>query len=497
MSVARAGDAGALIDLGDVSFDELQAALAVAKRFPGVDAAIAGHSSILVLHDGLLDSRALTAHLETGLPASGEPAMSGRTHELRVGVNENDAPDLPRLLSGSGMTREEFLAELASLRLRARYLGFRPGFAYLEGLPAKWKLPRLSTPRMTVPAGSMGIAGTMAGFYSEVSPGGWNLIGRTDAILWNPWAARPNLIAPGDGVCIKPTEERLVAHETQPSPEGLDSGSDLAEVVGGGQLTLLVSSGERARCSAGLPEGGAFDPQAAAAANAAVGNRAEAPLLECVAVGPTIRFLAECLVSWSGATVDLKVNGRPVASSQQISVKSGEVLTTGPLRDGFRGYLAIHPEPVDDGGPFRAHPTIVAPGRRLRGRAGPSQSPRIRTLARSSRRLIRALAGPHPVEEAELKRIESRSWTVTTLLDRVGIRLRPNEGNEADLPANLPSCGMQFGTVQWHPDGNLVVLGPDHPITGGYLQPFTVMRDELWKLALLRPDESVRWAIGR
>lgn len=497
MSAARAGDAGVLIELGDVSFDELQAALAVAKRFPGVVTAIAGHSSILVLYDGLPDVRALSENLESGLPAGGDSAGSGRTHEVPLGVHETDAPDLPRLLSRVGITRQEFLAELGSLRLRARYLGFRPGFAYLEGLPVHWVLPRLKTPRMAVPAGSLGIAGTMAGFYSEVSPGGWNLIGRTDAVLWDAWAARPNLIAPGDVVCIKPTEEVLAVHEPPLARKNLESGLDLAEVIDRGQLTLLVSSGDRARCSAGLPEGGPFDPQAAAAANAAVGNRSEAPLLECVAVGPTIQFLAECVISWAGASVDLKVNGRPVAASQQISVRLGDVLTTGPLREGFRGYLAIHPEPVDDGGPFPARPAIVTPGRRLRGRTGPSQSPRIRTLARSSRLLIRALAGPHSVGQAELKRIETRSWTVTPLLDRVGIRLRPNEESREDLPANLPSCGMQFGTVQWHPDGNLVVLGPDHPITGGYLQPFTVVREELWKLALLRPGESVRWAIGR
>lgn len=497
MSIARAGDGGALIELGAVSFDELQAALVAAKGHPGVKAAIAGHSSILVLHDDPIDLEQLAVSLESGLTADSDPKLCSTTHELRVSVTERDSLDLPRLLSVAGMTRSEFLAELASLRLRARYLGFRPGFAYLEGLPARWNLPRLSTPRVNVPAGSLGITGTMAGFYSEVSPGGWNLVGRTDAILWNPWAARPNLIAPGDVVGINPTEERLLAHESQRPVGNVDSRSELAEVVASGQLTLLVRSGDRGRCVSGLPEGGPFDPQAAAVANGAVGNRAGAPILECVAVGPTIRFLTDCVVSWSGATIDMRVNGRPLAGSQQISVRSEDELTTGPLREGLRGYLAIHPEPVDDGGPFQARPTFVTSGHRLRGQTGPSQSLRIRTLARSSRLLIRALAGPHPVEETELRLIESRSWTVSTLLDRVGIRLLPNEGGVPDLPANLPSCGMQFGTVQWHPDGNLVVLGPDHPITGGYLQPITVLRNELWKLALLRPGESVRWAIER
>jgi urea carboxylase len=52
---------------------------------------------------------------------------------------------------------------------------------------------------------------------------------------------------------------------------------------------------------------------------------------------------------------------------------------------------------------------------------------------------------------------------------------------------------MQFGTLQWHPDGSLIAMGPDHPVTGGYLQPATVVSDDLWKLAQLAPGEVVRF----
>jgi len=497
VSAARAGDAGALIELGDVSFDELQTAVRVAKASPGVEAAIAGHSSILVLHDVTFDAPDLIGRIKAALEATIQARPTGRTRALRVSVSERDAPDLARLLAGTGMSRANFVAELASLRLRARYLGFRPGFAYLEGLPPGWAMPRLSTPRAAVPSGSLGVAGAMAGFYAEVSPGGWNLIGRTDSRLWDPWAAQPNLIASGDVVHILPTDETLESPDTLLKPHMPDSGLDLAELVAGGQLTLLVRAADRTRCSVGLPEGGPFDPEAAAAANAAVGNRPDAVLLECVAVGPTLRFVSDCLVSWVGASADIRVNGRHVEVAQQIVMGSEDTLSVGPLHEGFRGYLSIHPEPVDDGAPFEARPTVVVSGSRVRGRNGKTQSPRIRTLARSSRLVIRGLAGPHRVEEMDLRRIESTPWTVSTLLDRVGIRLRANQECRVDAPADLPSCGMQFGTVQWHPDGNLVVLGPDHPITGGYLQPFTVPRDERWKLAWLRPGESVRWMIER
>ena len=60
------------------------------------------------------------------------------------------------------------------------------------------------------------------------------------------------------------------------------------------------------------------------------------------------------------------------------------------------------------------------------------------------------------------------------------------------LPADLPSLGAQFGTLQWHADGTLMALGPDHPVTGGYLQPATVISSERWKLAQLAPGDRVR-----
>ena len=77
-------------------------------------------------------------------------------------------------------------------------------------------------------------------------------------------------------------------------------------------------------------------------------------------------------------------------------------------------------------------------------------------------------------------------------MNRVGIRLAPVREIAAALPANLPSCGMQFGTLQWHPDGSLMAMGPDHPVTGGYLQPATVVSDDLWKLGQLAPGDRVR-----
>ena len=79
-----------------------------------------------------------------------------------------------------------------------KFLGFQPGFAYLEGLPAQLHLPRRARPRKTVPAGSVALASGYCGIYPAAGPGGWHLIGRTDVPLFDPAASRPTRFLPGD-----------------------------------------------------------------------------------------------------------------------------------------------------------------------------------------------------------------------------------------------------------------------------------------------------------
>jgi len=102
------------------------------------------------------------------------------------------------------------------------------------------------------------------------------------------------------------------------------------------------------------------------------------------------------------------------------------------------------------------------------------------------RKQIRIMLGPHPAPPLP------EEWEVTPHMNRVGIRLRPLEKIDVKLPTELLSCGAQFGTLQWHADGTLVALGPDHPVTGGYLQPATVISTERWKLAQLAPGDRIR-----
>ncbi len=125
------------------------------------------------------------------------PARPGREHEIGVVFDGLDLPDVADKLE---LSLPGLIEGLCKTQFVVKFLGFQPGFAYLEGLPQEWHIPRLETPRKSVPAGSVALGGAYCGIYPAQGPGGWRLIGRTDARLFNPVASSPALFQPGDSV---------------------------------------------------------------------------------------------------------------------------------------------------------------------------------------------------------------------------------------------------------------------------------------------------------
>ncbi len=89
------------------------------------------------------------------------------------------------------------------------FIGFQPGFPYLGGLASGLNTPRRAEPRVQVPAGSVGIGGSQTGIYPLATPGGWQLIGRTDITLFNPQQQPPTLLRPGDHIRFVPQKEGI------------------------------------------------------------------------------------------------------------------------------------------------------------------------------------------------------------------------------------------------------------------------------------------------
>ena len=108
-----------------------------------------------------------------------------------------DGPDLAEVARLTGLGEDEVVAAHAGTPWRVAFGGFAPGFAYLVGGDPRLQVPRRDEPRTRVPAGAVGLAGEFSGVYPRESPGGWQLIGRTDAVMWDLDRDPPALLAAG------------------------------------------------------------------------------------------------------------------------------------------------------------------------------------------------------------------------------------------------------------------------------------------------------------
>lgn len=115
-----------------------------------------------------------------------------------------DGPDLAEVAEKTGLTARQVIDRHAERSYLVYCVGFAPGFTYCGELDQRLALPRRASPRVKVPAGSVAIAGRQTGIYAVDSPGGWHLIGRTDAVLFDPRANPPARFKPGDRIRFRP-----------------------------------------------------------------------------------------------------------------------------------------------------------------------------------------------------------------------------------------------------------------------------------------------------
>jgi KipI family sensor histidine kinase inhibitor len=151
-----------------------------------------------VLFDGVTDRPALEQLLGAWTP---DHAPVGDLVEVPV---EYDGEDLPDVAERWGTDIDGVVARHTGIEFVSAFCGFAPGFAYLSGLSDDLAVPRLESPRTKVPAGAVGLAGSWCAAYPSASPGGWRLIGRTDAPLWDADRDQPALLPPGTRVRFRP-----------------------------------------------------------------------------------------------------------------------------------------------------------------------------------------------------------------------------------------------------------------------------------------------------
>ena len=212
--VLFAGDSALTVELGtDVSYEVSRRIFGIFQRLraappPGFLAALPTLRSLTVQFDPLVtDDKSISEHvLALAERAAEARATTSARWRLPVCYDRAFAPDLEGMAVAAGTTAEA-LAELhAGQVYRVYMVGGFPGFPFMGDLPPLLHAPRLRSPRLALPAGSVAAAGRMTAIYPAATPGGWNLIGRTPVRLFDPEWENPALIGPGDEVKFFPID---------------------------------------------------------------------------------------------------------------------------------------------------------------------------------------------------------------------------------------------------------------------------------------------------
>lgn len=426
-----------------------------------------------------------------------------------------DGPDLLRVAEHAKLPVEEVIARHSAPVYRVHCLGFAPGFPYLGGLDPQLHTPRLASPRPRVPAGSVAIGGEHTGVYSIASPGGWNLIGQTDARLFNRGAEsleemfllragdRVNFIQVRNAECGVRSEAPVAEGEPSSFPD--QTPPPLLRVLSAGVGLTVQDTGRPGFARFGVPPGGAMDPQAAMWANRLLDNPPGAPVLELCLQGQQFEALRDGWLAVVGSGVP---SGH--AGNSAFRVRAGERLSFGLGPAGVWTYLAVpggfaatrmlgsassNPRAGigrafaagDELGPAAAGRFTPPPG--VAGRLVPWDE----LPAAGSPKPLRVWPGPQwdSFTAADRERFFATAWRVSSQCDRAGYRLI-GPALSPD-PPQIISEPVLPGSIQVPANGQPIVTMPDGPTLGGYPKLGLVDSADLPLLAQCRPGQEVRF----
>ena len=519
MRIREAGDSALLLELAAVIDPKLNAqvvgiARAIGqRRIPGVRDVVPTYRSVAVHFDPLaIDAAALE---RTMIECATAPACesTGEVVEVPVVYGGEEGPDLADVAAFAGLSEREVIDRHSAAEYRVFMLGFLPGFAYMGLVDKPIAMPRKATPRLKVPAGSVGIAGRQTGVYPRPSPGGWQLIGRTSLETFDPFRTRPCVMAAGDRVRFTRVDRERAGRTSDSRGSRPDraidpTGNRLLTIIRPGLFTTVQDLGRWGHQHSGVPVSGPMDAFSHRLANALVGNDADAATLEATILGPEIRFEQRTLVAITGADLGASLDGAAVDMNRPHVCGAGGILRFGQRRHGARTYLAC------DGGMSvprvlgsRATHVLSALGG-LDGRAliagdqVPLGSPR-ETGAHgwsgsSTPGLVtrlRVMQGPQhdDVGNEALETLLGARFMVSPQSDRMGYRLTGSRVGRAS--GDTISDAAFAGGVQIPPSGEPILLMADHQTTGGYPQIVTVITADLPAAGQLAPGDAVEFVM--
>ncbi|MGO4384891.1 5-oxoprolinase/urea amidolyase family protein [Specibacter sp. RAF43] len=419
-----------------------------------------------------------------------------------------DGEDLAVAAAMAGLTPEGLVGMHSQQLWTAAFAGFAPGFAYLVSAVAYPPIPRRPSPRTSVPAGTVAMAGRYSAVYPGISPGGWQLIGRTTAPIWDPTRQSPALVNPGNRVQFSPVRETAAMRRRRRTTAATPAG---VVVRAAGLQTTVQDLGREGFADIGVTGSGALDRAALRRANRLVGNAPGDAALETVLGGLELEARQDQVLAVTGAPAPLTISAatgedRKQSSESPFALMAGERLTLGRPASGFRSYVAfrggldlplvVSSRSTDLLSGTGSSPVVAGTALPV-GRPSPHNvvgNPETPPPPPPDITTFRYVPGPRTdwFSPESAASFAEQVWTVSPSSNRIGLRLL-GEALERARTGELTSEGTVNGTIQVPPSGLPVLFLADHPVTGGYPVIGVVIGDDLDQAAQLAPGAKLRF----
>lgn len=214
IKITPAGDSALLIEFGNTINEEINRKIktvvqlmrdrdveGIVDIIPTFCSLLINYDPTVILYDDLREKMQEIAQMDVEAGAARK-----KVYEIPVCYGGEFGPDMKNIMENSGLSEEEVIRVHSSCDYLIYMLGFLPGFCYLGGLDERIHTPRLKTPRIAIPAGSVGIGGSQTGIYPLDSPGGWQLMGKTPVKTYDPNRADPILVQAGEYIRFVPID---------------------------------------------------------------------------------------------------------------------------------------------------------------------------------------------------------------------------------------------------------------------------------------------------
>jgi KipI family sensor histidine kinase inhibitor len=457
----------------------------------------------------------------------------GKTETIIISVcyEEEFAQDLSFIANEKNISREEVIRMHSSAVYKVYMIGFSPGFPYMGIVNDAIAVPRKTTPRAMVEAGSVGIAGKQTGIYSFNTPGGWQIIGRTPLKLFDTEREISSLLKAGDTIQFQQIsseefyqQQQLPSVKNHETKNSEDIGGEIKAIIKKpGIATTVQDAGRFGFQSQGVVTGGAMDLFAYRTGNLLVGNNQDAAAIEITFANTEIVFEQDALIAVCGRGADLFINGEPAPVWKTIAIKKGASLFFKNNNEGAKMYLSIaggwdvkkimnssstylpanfggyNGRTLQQGDLLKANTKLsevslqiissIQSGKNFIAALWSIQLP---DFFNYNVKIIRVLKGPEQdwFKDSSIENFYSSSFIVSNAADRMGYRLNGSMIMKKESK-ELLSTAVTKGTLQVTPDGNMILLMSDCQTTGGYPRIAQVAAADLNICAQLKPGDSI------